>query len=38
MMQLGQAALLRLQGIASWFGMANVPMTDPQLYLFGGTR
>ncbi|MCJ1438831.1 hypothetical protein MMC27_008221 [Xylographa pallens] len=36
-MRLGQTALLRLQGIASWFGVVNVPMTDPQLYLFGGT-
>ncbi|MCJ1418313.1 hypothetical protein MMC32_004660 [Xylographa parallela] len=36
-MQLGQTVLLRLQGIASWFGVVNVPMMDRQLYLFGGT-
>ncbi|MCJ1403751.1 hypothetical protein MMC11_006974 [Xylographa trunciseda] len=36
-MQLGTAALFRLQGLVSWFGATSVPMTGPQLCLFGGT-
>ncbi|MCJ1395795.1 hypothetical protein MMC18_008681 [Xylographa bjoerkii] len=35
-MQLGHTALLRLQGLASWFGAASMPMADSELCLFGG--